>query len=355
MKTRLGCFAVPATSCLLILSACGGGGSSGSSGPISNMMPPAAPVTADDVRVANADAIQDAALGASISVPTFGSVMQSTGAAKTGISSSFDGQRLAVSIGRQGASDIVLDTDNTIPDTDSGTDTSIVGLAGRSSRTRTVLSYTATSATLGVAAVDWANGDPADYLAGGYWVHADGDVAAGVVNNIEAGAFVDGPELSLSSPPNLPVQGTASYSGTAAGLYAVQHGADGYGPAGSAEAGEFGAIADLTADFSANTIGGCVGCRGGILIDGDLLTDYRVNLGTAPIDSNVGTFTSQSVTLSSATVPISQSSGAWGGRFSNIPDAAGDPRLVAGTFGGQAATPGGSQAVFLGAFGAGKQ
>ena len=109
----------------------------------------------------------------------------------------------------------MLDSANTI--IDSGTQQSLVGLAGRSSRSRGVFSYTDTSATLAEVAVDWANGDPADYLAGGYWLHADGNVAAGIVTSVEAGAFVDGPELSLSNPPTLPVRGTANYRGAAAG------------------------------------------------------------------------------------------------------------------------------------------
>ena len=138
---------------------------------------------------------------------------------------------------------------------------------------------------------------------------------------------------------------------------------------GSVEVGEFEAIATLTADFSAETISGCVGCQGGISVSGvyqdkatgtvgtfeDVTLDYRVNLGAAPIDSDTGTFTSSNVRVTSSTVPTARSSGAWGGQFSNIPDAAGDPRLVAGTFGGEASTPGGSRGAFVGAFGAGKQ
>ena len=273
-------------------------------------MPPVPTATANDLRTANPGAIQQAAVEAAGSIPSFGSVVQSTGAAKTGVSSTFDGQRVAVSIGRQGASDIVLDSADTI--IDGGTEQSLVGLAGRSSRSRGVFSYTNTSATLAEVAVDWKNDNPTDYLSGGYWLHADGDVAAGIVTGIDAGAFVDGPELSLSNPPNLPVQGTASYRGTAAGLYAAEYGTDSTLSPGSVEVGEFAATATLTADFAARTISGCVGCQGGIAVAGvyqdkatgdvgtfDVLTDYRVSLGTAPIDSGTGTFTSQNVSLSS--------------------------------------------------------
>ena len=130
------------------------------------------------LRTANAGAVHGTALGAAGSAPSFGSVVQSAGAVKTGISSTFDGNRLAVTVGRQGASDIVLDSANTI--IDGGREQSLVGLPGRSSRSRVVFSYTDTSATLAEVAVDWANDDPADYLSGGYWLHVDGDVAAGI-------------------------------------------------------------------------------------------------------------------------------------------------------------------------------
>ena len=353
----------------LALAACGGGGSGvmsdGSATPGASSAP--ASLTSSDVRTADVNEILDSARRAVSSGPTFGSVVQSTGGNASGISSTFDGQALTVAISRQGADTIALNTADTI--IDSGNVNSLVGLEGRSSRSRGVFSYTSSSATLAEIAVDWKNSDPTDYLAGGYWLHIDGDIAAGTVSAVEIGAFIDAPELSLSDPPNLPIQGTASYRGAAAGLYAAEYGTDADGPAGSTEIGEFSGIATLSADFGARTINGCVGCEGSIDLSGvyqnsatgavssfsNVPTDYRVHLGAAPIDSNAGTFVSHGVTLSSTAVPVASSSGAWGGQFSNIPDATGDPRLVAGTFGGEATTAGGSQAVFVGAFGAGKR
>lgn len=161
-----------------------------------------------------------------------------------------------------------------------------------------------------------------------------------------AGAFADGPEIS--SPASMPITGSATYAGAAEGLYATTYGADEPSLEGETEIGLFNGDLALAADFSAMTIGGCVGCNGGIRIDGSL-SDYRVRLGATSFESG-GTFRSRSVTVENSSIPIASSSGAWGGRFSNIPNAAGDPRLVAGTLGGQAATPGGTEAVFVGAY-----
>ena len=161
--------------------------------------------------------------------------------------------------------------------------------------------------------------------------------------------------------------GTASYRGRAAGLYAAEYGTDATVPPGSAEIGEFSGSADLTADFGANTIRGCVGCSDRIRLSGvardgatgevagfDVLSDYRVEFGATALDRGDATFQGTGVTLSHPDIQV-VSSGHWAGQFSNRPDSAGDPRAVAGAFGGQAATAGGSRAVFVGAFAAGKR
>ena len=139
-------------------------------------------------------------------------------------------------------------------------------------------------------------------------------------------------------------------------------------PSGAQKWGHFPVSTKLTADFGNMTISGCVGCDGDILLSGaaqdgvtgrtvgfySVPSDFEVRLGAAPI-SNDGSFTQNNVTATSQATPVRNSSGSWGGRFSSIQDAEGDPRLVAGTFGGEFSTHGGSDAVFLGAFGAGKQ
>ncbi len=365
---------------VILLVGCGGGGGGGSSQSQVDMAPPlmAPPtipdpatqeITTRDVQTSDPEEILDAAAQVGESGPGFGSVWQSSGNV-SGVSSSFNGQALAVSVSRQNESPIRLDTADEIVGT--GTGSSFVGLSGRSSRGWGVLSVTSSGssakATIAAIYADWANDDVNDYLAGGYWMHVEGDILAGNLTAVEIGTFVDGPELSSSNPPNMPVQGTASYRGAAAGLYAGIYGTDANVPRGSAEIGDFSGVATFTADFATSTIRGCVGCQGdlelsyvfensvtGEVYSGTSTSDIQLHLGEAPINSANGMFVSRSVTASSSITPISRSSGGWGGQFSNVPDVSGDPRLVAGTFGGDLTTPGGSRVVYVGAFGAGKQ
>ena len=210
-----------------------------------------------------------------------------------------------------------------------------------------IVDYTQSETTLAYGVVSWDSADPSDYLAGGYWLHASGDIL-GTFDIDEAGAFADGPEISMSNRPTMPVRGTASYIGEAEGLYGVEYGTDAPGYEGTSAIGIFYADMALTADFNARTIGGCMGCNGGVFLDGDP-SNYRVRLGATSFASN-GTFRGSSVSLENPDVDIVSTSGAWGGMFSNQPNADGDPRLVAGTLGGEARTSGGSEAVFVGAY-----
>ena len=374
----------------ILLAACSGGSGGGSAGPVvaasqeMNQDEEAAPSTSEmeessaSQEEKQADVSEEptvsstrqsavSALFNQLSVePSFGSVGASTGTLE-GIESTFDGQRATVTMNRGAANDITLDTANAY--NDSGDEASYVDLPGRTGRTRYVFDHTATSATLGLVATDWTNGDPDDYLAGGYWLHLEGNLETGQLTGAEAGAFVDGPELNLNDPPAMPISGTADYRGSSAGLYASVYGTDGGVPPGSAEIGEFLGVATLSADFSAGTIDGCVGCVGDVYLSGvyydgitgmssifeDTPTDYQVNLGTVPFNRSNGTFQGSNVTVSSATAAPFESSGTWAGQFSNVPNNSGDPRLVGGAFGGHASTAGGTQALFIGAFAAGAQ
>ncbi len=363
----------------ILLFGCGGGGGGGSSlhpaemTPSAPVEPPPPEISTRDIQTSDPEEILDEAARAANSRPRFGSVFQSN-ETLTGISSSFNGQRLTVSAQRAAGGPIRLDTAKAVED--QGVGPSILGLEGRSGRDWGVIDIsgsadTSFSITIGRVAVDWADGNTNDYLAGGYWLNVEGNVLAGEVTNVGVGAFIDGPEIDSSNPATLPIQGTASYRGTAAGMYAIIYGTEALSSGfsvGSAAVGEFSGIAKLTADFGNMTISGCVGCDGGILLSGaaqdgvtgrtvgfySVPSDFEVRLGAAPI-SNDGSFTQNNVTATSQDTPVRNSSGSWGGRFSSIQDAEGDPRLVAGTFGGEFSTHGGSDAVFLGAFGAGKQ
>ena len=327
-----------------LLAACGGGGGSSGGGGLAARLSRDAGEVQNRIRSALPGLVSNARM-------SFGSVVAAAGATVTGIDTDFSDGRATVRIQRRGKSAISLDTANAYNDL--GETSSLVGLTGRRSRTRAVFTSDADSATAGVVAIDWNSDDTTDYLAGGYWIHVEASPAS-----LEFGAFVDGPELDIDNPPSLPVTGTADYAGAAAGLYATEAGTDIPGvTAGTAEVGEFSGLATLTANFGTGTISGCVGCFGSVDLTPaggyTYATNYRVHLGAAPIARAQGTFRAANVTVSNPDIPISRSSGVWGGQFSNRLDG-GDPRLAAGTFAGQAATPGGSRGVFVGAFAAGK-
>ena len=219
------------------------------------------------------------------------------------------------------------------------------------------------STTYAYAAISWTNDDPTDYLAAGYWLHFPGhppDLSA-----VEAAGFIDGPEIDVSNPPQMPVQGQATYGGPAGGIYRYQYG-DNWGElAGTRGVEEYEAIVTLTADFSANTLSGCIGCQGDIAIRrshlhnllGDEVqhleappTNYELRLGAVSFNPDDGTFEHTDVTVMHPERAITQSEGLWGGQFSNIPDPTGNPRLVAGFSAAGFEEADGSRGSFWGMF-----
>ena len=319
--------------------------------------------TLNDARGANSDQILDVTAQAASSPPKFGSVVQSAGvgvASASGVSTTFDGTDLSIAISRDDGSALTL---NTGSDPSEETDPFKSIIAGHSARYWTVLRIGTDGISTARAVVTSNDSDSADYLTIGYWMHLAGDLTEFSFTGAAIGTFVDGPELFLASPASLPAQGRASYYGPASGAYAVLHGADGEGPPGSMESGGFNSTVELTADFAANTIEGCVGCRDGVPLFGTLYdtntgegTDvlfedsgFRLHLDPTSLDAD-GTFLGQQMRLEHSEYSFASTRGAWGGQFSNISDSAGDPRLVAGTFGAEATSAGGSEGAFLGSF-----
>ena len=143
----------------------------------------------------------------------------------------------------------------------------------------------------------------------------------------------------------MPTLGSATYHGEVGGLYAVTYGSDVPQSRGETEIGEWAGGLRLTANFAARTISGGVD---NITVD-DYASDYRLRLGAVPFDSR-GTFRGSNVRLEHPDLTFARNTGNWGGMFSNRLDATGDPRLVAGTLGGEAETTGGSSSVFVGAW-----
>ena len=350
----------------LLLAACGGGG--GGSADSDASQPE---LTSQDVLGPNLEPIKRTARRVASSRPRFGSVTQSSNRNSSGLTTDiaharYDGNDMIVTIRRANRENLTINT---------GTDISVTAaidsflIEGHTLQAWSTFKYNDTSATASRLITSWSNTDSTDYLAGGYWMHLEGSIEPLDIRRFDVGAFVDGPELSSS--PNMPVLGQAQYRGPTAGLYVsrVGSGFPGSAPSGSIQVGEFISFVSLTADFASESISGCVGCitpivTSGIYTDGETgatyaftneTAYYQVHLGTARFGSN-GQFSSTSVTIipTFPNAPAVQSSGSWGGTFSNIPDSTGQPRLVAGTLGGSARLPDGSEGAFVGAWFAGK-
>ena len=309
-----------------------------------------------DARTAGQSESRSAAAAAAGNLPSFGSVTQSsnagTVAGTTGDSAttSFDGRNVRVTVRRADGSRLSLDPASARVAAKEDYEPIVPGYTYQGTG---LLDYTDTSVSIAAIYVNWNDRDRSDYLAGGYWMHFVGSVDPLRVDGAEIGAFVDGPELS--GAPDLPVGGTASYRGEAGGFY-------GYASTAGTEIGEFAADAEFSADFSSNTISGCLGCNGGATVSGvavssagqavefaDEIVPVRLRLGQAAFGSG-GTFRNRDVTLERDDATVTSTTGSWGGRFSNVPDSAGDPRLAAGTAGAEWTEADGSQGAMVGAW-----
>lgn len=205
---------------------------------------------------------------------------------------------------------------------------------------------------LAVVSVRWNDDDNGDYLAAGWWVRE-----AFGRDTVESGAFVDGPELRGPLPDSmeLPLSGQAVYYGLAAGLYQTQTRVHCTTfpceiPSPDILVGEFTAGAKLVANFARGDIEGCVGCQEGIrfrpsaydldsgnIERGSVVTrDYLFWLhrtGFLESSYSKGTFGGDL-----SVVPLgghAAGDGYWQGRFSNLADSSGNPRLLGATLHGQ--------------------
>ena len=168
-------------------------------------------------------------------------------------------------------------------------------------------------------------------------------------------------DRSLTARRPLPVTGTATYDGFAAGMYFSEAGTDTDYPQGTFELGEFLGDMELSADFVDATISGTVDNitllnYTGVQPDGTEYygfvepTDFELHLGETSFDSS-GTFTGSDVTLTHPVSDFQPATGAWGGKFSTLDvDNTGIPDVVGGTAGGTASTSGGTSVTFVGGY-----
>ena len=356
MKTTVYTAALAATG-LLVLSACVHGSGDDTARPATDEV--------DDLRGASSTQFLDATAQPEISMPQLesGGVAQSAAvdvAGVSGVSTTFDGTDVTITISRDDGSALSL---SSLSDTLDASGSAESPIAGHGARSWVLYKFDNDGMSVAIATVTADASNAADYLTVGHWAHVAGDLTDPSDTGAEFGAFVDGPELSQASPANVPVHGEASYAGPVSGAYAILHGTDAGVTPGSTESGLFSSTVKLTADFAANTIGGCIGCSetvtlSGTLVDADsgessdvLFEDsgYRLDLHSTSLNSD-GTFEPGQMRLRHPVISITGTEGTWGGRFSNIADSDGDPRLVAGTFGAEAASAGGSEGTFVGSF-----
>ena len=182
----------------------------------------------------------------------------------------------------------------------------------------------------------------------GWWLNM------GTADGVEAGAFhgvTDGSTpASLAAPTNIqPLGGTATYTGSAAGKYAINPGLS------AASGGHWTADATLTADWGAETAAGMISGMINNFMAGDTSMDWSVALGETSLtdtgtwdsDGNSGSETAGDDMVWTVGGVDGAESGAWSGALyaegdDNVPTAA------TGMFSGTHGTVG----HIIGAFGA---
>ena len=78
-------------------------------------------------------------------------------------------------------------------------------------------------------------------------------------------------------------------------------------------------------------------------------TGYELHFGPGPRNPD-GTFQHGALPVRHSDRGITESGESLGGQFSTLDDSSGNPRMVAGTYGGTASTAGESEVAFIGAF-----
>lgn len=307
----------------LLLAACGGGG--GSSTGSRQPEPPAGQRALTSAGTADSATTQTAVGTAGQANPQYGSVYQQVSTSEA-TAATFDGSRVGLTVGTT----LNLNSD----DHNLGSTRIQTPIAGHTGRSWGLARTTATSLSGAAVFVSWDSDDTADWLAGGNWLHATGNLEAGTVT-VVAGAFVDGPEFEDRT--SMPGSGTATYSGVAGGIYTYGN------PSGDVAVGEVLGNVELTANFSDTTIGGAIS---------------GIGEGVAVTLESTGYMNTGQITPGSVDLMVNgqnfDNAGRWGGRFSNKDDN-GQPRLVAGTAGADWTESNGNRGAFVGAFVAQKQ
>lgn len=313
------------------LSGCGssGGGAGGGGGPVVEPMPDLRSVLDD----ANSATIADVIGRAADAQPAAGSVTQSANVDANGVTA----DRLEVEARYDETNVICFTVENGTEWTiamDEGDPQALTGLPSPW-RGANLVKRTDDGTVLVIAYSDIGHSDT-DYLAGGFWLFFPDDLAH--TQGYAGGAFADGND-PFRQENILALQGSATYSGWAAGTYTLRS-LSGF------DLDVFFGVANLTADFGAdNGLGTVSGSITEVEVDGELI-GATLDLGTAAIGSDKSGFFEGQATGFAGALTLQ---GRWGGQFYGNGESNGLPSSVAGTFGGRSVD---NTANFIGTFGA---
>ncbi len=278
-----------------------------------------------------------------------------------GRNSEFAGPKLRVFLMLEDGREVSVNTTDDAVDSRSA----VTPIPGHQARDWTFVKDVEEGTSVAYALVSWDGDNPADYLMAGWWAEFPEQhfPELSFRDSIQY-AIVDGPEIDPSNPPQLPLEGQATYVGQAGGLYAYVPGTDWGEDEGAHVIDEYEGAISITVDFAKDTINGCIGCEGdlatrrahfGIFLGdevrdvGSIAAGYELHFGDTPLNPD-GTFEHVDVTVKHPERTVTHSEGHWGGSLSNIPDQDGNPRLVAGFSGADFGESDGSAGQFFGTF-----
>ena len=290
-----------------------------------------------------------------------GSPADDEGGIDFGRNSEFAGPKLRVFLMLEDGREVSVNTTDDAVDSRSA----VTPIPGHQARDWTFIKDVEEGTSIAYALVSWDGDNPADYLMAGWWAEfPDQHLPALSFRDSIQYAIVDGPEIDPSNPPQLPLEGQATYVGQAGGLYAYVPGTDWGEDEGAYVIDEYEGAISITADFAKDTLSGCIGC------EGDLVTPARafrylprrrssrrwvhcrrLRVALRRYASHPdGTFEHVDVTVKHPKRTVTHSEGHWGGSLSNIPDQDGNPRLVTGFSGADFEESDGSAGQFFGTF-----
>ncbi len=264
--------------------------------------------------------------------PTFGSVTQSTDNG-AGAKVIFDGASTSIVVNKSDGSSIrfggsAVDSDQKVVKYENVEAPPAFWTKGHSMNSTEI---TGQKIHFSSVETSWDQSDPNSYVTFGFWEEYRRD--SDQYHAESFGAFVDGPELMDGfSWGNS--SGTATYEGMASGIYAyhVPDNSD------SGEVGVFQAALTLHLNLDDRTIRGDAGRDTGVEVfrsgeDDPVILPIAAMLKETKID-NYGSFSSNEFEIMSAQLPLTGSSGYWGGKLSSKSNDENKPRMVAGTAAG---------------------